>query len=77
MAGRNRSPETVLAVSTNLLQFVGWVGENDVTVDSVADIQRARIIDFQASLSERKLTGVGRARERGAISFWTSTTALE
>ncbi|MEZ4530533.1 MAG: tyrosine-type recombinase/integrase [Thermomicrobiales bacterium] len=67
MAGKNRSPKTVLAYSTDLQQFLGWVVENDATVETVADIQRVHIIDFLASLSERKLTGVSRARKLAAI----------
>ena len=67
MAGKNRSPKTVLAYSTDLHQFLGWVVENDATVETVADIQRVHIIDFLASLSERKLTGVSRARKLAAI----------
>lgn len=67
MAGKNRSPKTVLAYSTDLQQFLGWVVENDATVESVASIQRVHIIDFLASLSERKLTGVSRARKLAAI----------
>jgi integrase/recombinase XerC len=67
MAGKNRSPKTVLAYSTDLHQFLGWVVENDATVETVADIQRVHIVDFLASLSERKLTGVSRARKLAAI----------
>ena len=67
MAGKNRSPKTVLAYSTDLHQFLGWVVENDATVESVADIQRVHVIDFLASLSERKLSGVSRARKLAAI----------
>jgi site-specific recombinase XerD len=41
--------------------------ENHATADSVADIQRIHIIDFLASLSEPKLTGVRRARKLAAF----------
>jgi site-specific recombinase XerD len=67
MAGKNRSPKTILAYSTDLGQFLAWVVDNDYTVESVADIQRSHIIDFLAALSERKLTGVSRARKLAAL----------
>ena len=50
MAGKNRSPKTILAYSTDLGQFLVWVIDNDYTVQSVADIQRSHVIDFLAAL---------------------------
>ena len=67
MAGKNRSPKTILAYSTDLGQFLAWWVDNDVTVECVADIRRAHVIDFLAALSERKLTGVSRARKLAAL----------
>src|SRR3954447_12479739 len=67
MAGKNRSPKTILAYSTDLGQFLAWATDNDVTVESVANIKRAHVIDFLAALSERKLTGISRARKLAAI----------
>jgi site-specific recombinase XerD len=43
------------------------VAETDSTVDTARDIDRAHIVEFLASLSERKLTGVSRARKLAAI----------
>ncbi len=67
MEGKNRSPKTILAYATDLGQFLMWVADNDSTVASVGDIDRTHIIDFMASLSERKLTGVSRARKLAAL----------
>ncbi len=53
MAGKNRSPQTILAYSTDLGQFLVWAIDNDLTVEAVADIQRGHVIDFLAVLSER------------------------
>lgn len=67
LSGKNRSPKTLLAYSTDLRQFLAWVGETDGTVESAGDIDRTHIVEFLASLSERKLTGVSRARKLAAI----------
>ena len=34
MAGKNRSPKTILAYSTDLGQFLAWVVDNDLTVET-------------------------------------------
>jgi site-specific recombinase XerC len=49
LTGKNRSPKTILAYTTDLGQFLVWIIDNDLTVESVADIQRTHVIDFLAS----------------------------
>lgn len=65
--GKNRASKTLLAYSTDLRQFLSWIGETYSTVESSAYIDRTHVTDFMASLSDRKLSGVSRGRKLVAI----------
>ncbi len=65
--GKNRSPATVLAYKTDLLQFFRFLRESNFTIERPADVSRADITDFLSHLAQRKLSGVSRARKLAAV----------
>ncbi len=67
LSGRNLSEHTAIAYSTDLMQFLAFLTENDVTVDSPEKISRTHILDYLSHLSELGRSGVTRARKLAAI----------
>ncbi len=65
--GRNLSGHTATAYRTDLLQFLTWLSENDVTVDSPAKITRTHILDYLSHLADLGRSGVTRVRKLAAI----------
>ena len=67
LAGRNTSSLTTLAYTTDLTQFISWIKENDTTVVSPVQIERAHITDYLSYLSDLGRSGVTRARKLAVI----------
>lgn len=67
LAGKNRSAATSRAYQTDIHQFIIWLHENNMVVVSPIQIERADITEYLASLAERKLSGVSRARKVAAL----------
>jgi integrase/recombinase XerC len=67
LAGRNRSGATVRAYQTDIQQFITWLHENNLVVSSPTQIARQDISDYLASLAERQLSGISRARKVAAL----------
>src|SRR5438067_12593016 len=67
LTGRNLSKHTAVAYRTDLLQFLTWLAENDVTVDSPEKITRTRILDYLSHLAGLGRSGVTRTRKLAAI----------
>jgi integrase/recombinase XerD len=67
LIGRNLSDHTATAYRTDLLQFLTWLAENDVTVDSPDKITRTHILDYLSYLAERGRSGVTRSRKLASI----------
>src|SRR5437868_13355205 len=67
LAGRNLSEHTAIAYQTDLLQFLTWLRENDVTVDSPVKITRSHILEYLSHLASVGRSGVTRARKLAAI----------
>lgn len=67
LAGRNLSAHTAVAYKTDLLQFMSWLTENDVTVDSPANITPTHISEFLSHLAGLGRSGVTRVRKLAAI----------
>ncbi len=66
LSGRNLSEHTATAYRTDLLQFLSWLAENDVTVDSPEKITRTHILDYLSFLSGLGRSGVTRVRKLAA-----------
>jgi site-specific recombinase XerD len=65
--GKNRSPATLRAYTTDLRQFIEWIKANNVVAQNVDQVERADVTEYVASLAQRGLTGVSRARKMAAI----------
>ena len=67
LAGRNLSAHTATAYQTDIRQFLAFLTENDVTVDSPTQITRTHILDYLSHLAGLGRSGVTRARKLAAI----------
>src|SRR3989440_2803804 len=67
LSGRNLSEHTATAYRTDLLQFLTWLSENDITVDSPEKITRMHILDYLSHLAGLGRSGVTRVRKLAAI----------
>lgn len=63
----NRSPATLKAYRTDVLQFVIWVKENNLAARSPQDIVKADITEYLSTLAKRKLSGTARHRKYSAL----------
>ncbi len=67
LEGKNRSPLTMRAYQADINQFVDWLGENNSCATDPAKVERVDITEYLASLGERDIMGVSRARKLAAI----------
>jgi site-specific recombinase XerD len=67
LSGRNLSKHTASAYRTDLLQFLTWLAENDISVQSPEKITRTHILDYLSFLSDKGRSGVTRTRKLAAI----------
>ena len=67
LTGRNLSVHTATAYRTDLLQFLSFLAENDVTVNSPEKITRTHILDYLSHLANLGRSGVTRTRKLAAI----------
>src|SRR6266849_6393135 len=67
LTGRNLSGHTASAYRTDLLQFLTWLAENDVTMNSPEKITRTHILDYLSHLANLGRSGVTRVRKLAAI----------
>ncbi len=67
LTGRNLSGHTAVAYRTDLLQFLRWLTENDVTVTTPATLTRTHILEYLSSLAALGRSGVTRVRKLASI----------
>ena len=67
LTGRNLSGHTASAYRTDLLQFLTWLAENDISVTSPEKITRTHILDYLSYLAGLGRSGVTRSRKLAAI----------
>ena len=65
--GRNLSVHTASAYRTDLLQFLSFLTENDISVSSPEKITRTHILDYLSHLAGLGRSGVTRVRKLAAI----------
>src|SRR5258708_27223940 len=65
--GRNLSGHTATAYRSDLLQFLAFLAENDISVDSPEKITRTHILDYLSFLSGLGRSGVTRSRKLASI----------
>lgn len=64
---RYLSAHTATAYRTDLLQFLTWLSENDISVNHSKKITRRHILDYLSYLAGLGRTGVTRTRKLAAI----------
>jgi site-specific recombinase XerD len=67
MEGKNRSGATLRAYRTDVLQFIIWLHQNDLTIANPAHVEKIDITEYLAFLAERRVSGVSRARKVAAL----------
>src|SRR5215471_10969110 len=67
LAGKNRSAATVRAYQTDILQFIGYLHANNVSIQTPSDVERVDVVEYLSSLARKELTGIARARKMSAL----------
>ena len=67
LAGKNRSRATLRAYKADVLQFITFLTETDVTKMTPADVSKLDCLEYLSFLAKKGLTGVARARKLAAI----------
>src|SRR5205085_986321 len=67
LTGRNLSEHTSKAYRTDLLQFLSFLTENDISVNSPEKITRTHILDYLSHLAGLGRSGVTRSRKLASI----------
>src|SRR2546421_8580994 len=67
LTGRNLSKHTAVAYRSDLLQFLTWLTENDISVRSPEKITRTHILDYLSHLAGLGRSGVTRTRKLASI----------
>jgi site-specific recombinase XerD len=67
LAGKNRSSATVRAYQTDILQFIAFLHDNNVSIHTPADVEKVDVVEYLSALAKRELTGIARARKMSAL----------
>ena len=67
LAGKNRSAATVRAYQTDILQFIAFLHDNNVSIHCPADVEKVDVVEYLSSLAKKELTGIARARKMSAL----------
>jgi site-specific recombinase XerD len=77
LEARNRSQATIQAYHTDIAQFITWLRETNITIETANDIERLDVIEYLSHLAERQLSGVSRARKLAAIREYFRYAKIE
>jgi site-specific recombinase XerD len=67
LSGKNRSSATIRAYQTDIQQFLSYLHETNVSIQTPADVEKVDVVEYLSSLAKRELTGIARARKMSAI----------
>src|ERR671915_1198047 len=67
LSGKNRSQATIRAYHTDLRQFLTFLHETNVLIETPQDVQKIDILEYFSHLAKKALSGVARARKMSAI----------
>lgn len=65
--GRNRSPQTLRAYRSDLIQLATWLHQDNTYLTDPVDVTGDDLNEYLASLAHRGVSGVSRARKLAAI----------
>lgn len=67
LEGKNRSPLTITAYTTDLTAFISFLHQNNLVIKTPNQIERADLTEYLSFLAQQGLMGVSRARKLAAI----------
>src|SRR5256714_14347279 len=67
LSGKNRSTATIRAYQTDIQQFLTYLHETNVSIQTPADVEKVDVVEYLSSLAKRELTGIARARKMSAL----------
>lgn len=67
LSARNVSPQTLRAYESDVRDCIRFLLADNALIETPADVTRDDLIAYLASLADRKLSGVTRARKRAAV----------
>jgi integrase/recombinase XerC len=67
LSGKNRSAATIRAYQTDIQQFLSYLHETNVSIQTPADVEKVDIVEYLSVLAKRELTGIARARKVSAL----------
>jgi integrase/recombinase XerC len=67
LSGKNRSAATIRAYQTDISQFLSYLHETNVSIQTPADVEKVDIVEYLSVLAKRELTGIARARKMSAL----------
>jgi integrase/recombinase XerC len=77
LQGRNRSEATIKAYRADLAQFIAWLRETNVTIETPEDVERLDVTEYLGHLADKGLSGVSRARKLAAIREYFRFAKIE
>ena len=67
LAGKNRSAATIRAYQTDIAQFISFLHETNVSIQTPGDVEKVDIVEYLSALARKELTGIARARKMSAL----------
>src|SRR5205814_4063544 len=67
LSGKNRSAATIRAYHTDIQQFLSYLHETNVSIQTPADVEKVDVVEYLSALAKRALTGIARARKMSAL----------
>jgi integrase/recombinase XerC len=67
LSGKNRSAATIRAYQTDIQQFLSYLHETNVSIQTPADVEKVDVVEYLSALAKRELTGIARARKMSAL----------
>jgi site-specific recombinase XerD len=67
LSGKNRSAATLRAYQTDIAQFISFLHETNVSIQTPADVEKVDVVEYLSALAKRELTGIARARKLSAL----------
>src|SRR4029434_8020918 len=75
LSGKNRSAATIRAYQTDITQFISFLRETNVLIQTPGDVEKVDVVEYLSALAKRELTGIARARKMSALREGTGSVS--